>query len=67
MKNIYDKKIIEEYKKLSFVLNKKISYIKNGKKFFAKAIDINQYGNLIIEDNNNNILTLDCNEISIEL
>ena len=67
LKNIYDKKIIEEYKKLSFVLNKKISYIKNGEKFFAKAIDINQYGNLIIEDNNNNILTLDCNEISIEL
>lgn len=67
LKNVYDKKIIDEYKKLSCVLGKEISYIKNGKKFFAKAVDINKYGNLIIKDGSNNISTLDCDEISIEL
>lgn len=62
--DIYNKKIIEEYKSLSLVLNKKISYIKGNKTYTATAIDINNTGNLIVK-NNNNIKVLNCEEISI--
>lgn len=67
LKNIHDKNIIEEYKKLSLVLGKEISYIKNNITYFATATDINEYGNLIIKDNNGKISILDCNKISIKL
>lgn len=67
LQNMYGKKIIEEYKELSLVLNHKISYIKNNTEHFATAIDINEKGNLIVKDNNNNIYALDCSEISIKL
>jgi len=67
LKNLNDKKIIEQYKKLSLVLGKKISYIKNDITYFATAIDINEYGNLIMKDNQNNLFVLDCSEISIKL
>lgn len=64
-KDIYNKKLIEEYKVLSLVLNKKISYIKGDKTYTATAIDINDDGNLVIKDNNNNITILENEEVSI--
>lgn len=63
--DIYNKKIIEEYKILSLVLNKKITYTKNKKVYTATAVDINNAGNLIVKDDNNNISVLECEEISI--
>ncbi len=64
--NIYNKKIIEEYKSLSLVLNKEISYKKDNKTYTATAIDISDSGNLVVKDSNNNISVLDCCEISIK-
>lgn len=64
--DIYSKKIIEEYKSLSLVLNKEISYKKDNKTYTTTAIDINDSGNLVVKDSNNNISVLDCCEISIK-
>ena len=64
-KNVYDKKIIEEYKSLSLVLNKELTYIKDKKTYTATAIDINDNGNLIVRDNSNNVIVLESEEISI--
>ena len=64
-KDIYDKKIIKEYKSLSLVLNKEISYKKDNKTYTATAIDINNTGNLVVKDADNNISILECEEISI--
>ena len=62
--DIYNKNIIEEYKSLSLVLNKKISYIKDNKIYTATAIDINDTGNLIVKGDNNNTSVLECEEVS---
>ena len=62
--DVYNKEIIEEYKSLSLVLNKEISYKKDNKTYTATAIDINDSGNLVVK-NDNNIEVLDCEEISI--
>ena len=64
-KDVYNKKIIEEYKSLSLVLNKKIRYIKDNKTYTATAVDINDNGNLIVKDDNNNISILENEEVSI--
>ena len=64
--DVYNKKIIEEYKSLSLVLNKEISYKKDNKTYTATAIDISDSGNLVVKDSNNNISLLDCCEISIK-
>ena len=63
--DIYNEQIIKEYKSLSLVLNKKISYIKDNKTYTVTAIDINNVGNLIVQDDRKNISILDCEEISI--
>ncbi len=65
--NIYDKKIIEEYKKLSLVLNKKIKYLSNGTVVTATAVDINEKGNLLVKDSFGNIKILESGEISIKI
>ncbi len=63
--DVYSKKVIEEYKNLSLVLNKEITYTKDNKIYTATAIDINDAGNLIVRDDNNNISVLECEEVSI--
>ncbi|MCR4662887.1 MAG: biotin--[acetyl-CoA-carboxylase] ligase [Endomicrobiaceae bacterium] len=63
-KDIYNINIIKEYKSLSLVLNKKITYTKNNKVYSATAIDINDTGNLIVRDDNNNITILECEQVS---
>ena len=65
--DVYNKNIIEEYKSLSLVLNKEISYTKDNKTYTVTAIDINDAGNLVVKDDNNNISVLECEEISIKL
>ena len=64
-KDIYNKNIIEEYKSLSLVLNKEITYTKDNKVYTATAVDINDNGNLIVRDDNNNITVLECEEVSV--
>lgn len=65
--NIFDKKIIEEYKKLSFVLNKEIKYLSDGIVISATAVDINDRGNLIVRYNDGTISMLEAGEISIKI
>ena len=57
---------IEKYKKYSLVLGKEITYEKNGRAFFARAVDIDENGSLKVETENG-IETLDSGEISIKL
>ncbi|MEG1972298.1 MAG: biotin--[acetyl-CoA-carboxylase] ligase, partial [Oscillospiraceae bacterium] len=45
-KDLSSPKILEEYKKSSLVFTKHIKYEKNGIKYIAKDVDINDYGNL---------------------
>ena len=59
------KQIIEKYKKYCFVLGKDIYYTKENIKYIAKAIDINNFGNLVIKDINDNIKILEYEEIKI--
>ena len=61
--NLNIKQIIEKYKKYCFVLGKDICYTKENIKYIAKAIDINDFGNLIIKDINGNLQTLEYEEI----
>ncbi|MBO7432100.1 MAG: biotin--[acetyl-CoA-carboxylase] ligase [Elusimicrobia bacterium] len=63
--NLSIKQIIEKYKKYCFVLGKDIYYTKENIKHIAKAIDINDFGNLIIKDINGNLQTLEYEEIKI--
>jgi BirA family biotin operon repressor/biotin-[acetyl-CoA-carboxylase] ligase len=63
--NLTIKQIIEKYKKYCFVLGKDIYYTKNNVKYIAKAVDINKFGNLVIEDINGNQQTLEYEEIKI--
>ena len=66
LKDIHSKNIIEQYKQLSLVLGKKITYTLNNTTYVGTALDINESGNLIITDGKN-IYNLDCGEVSIKL
>ena len=59
------KQIIERYKKYCFVLGKDICYTSKNIKHIAKAVDINEFGNLVIEDINGNNKILEYEEIKI--
>lgn len=67
IKNSNDGNIIRDYKKRLFVLGRQITYTKNGEEFSAKAIDINDSCNLIVERSDGIIDTLSSGEISIKL
>lgn len=67
LKDVHSKKVIDEYKKLSLVLGKEISYTINNEICFATAVDINDKGNLVVKDRNKNLIILECNEISVKL
>ena len=67
IKNSNDGNIIRDYKKRLFVLGRQITYTKNGEEFSAKAIDINDSCNLIVERTDGIIDTLSSGEISIKL
>ena len=64
---ISDESIIREYKSRSLVLNMNITFSKNGETVTAIAKDINEKGELIVESENGEILTLNSGEISIKL
>ena len=59
--------IIEEYKRLSAVLGQEIFYIKNGERFDALALDIDETGGLIVENQDGTKTTLNSGEITIRI
>ena len=59
------KTIIERYKKDCLTLNRLVK-IKNDDKFYT-AIDVDYSGHLIVKDKQNNLLTLNSGEVSIEI
>lgn len=58
---------VEEYRKKLFILGKTIEYIRNGVKFTAEAVDINELCNLVVKNPDGSIDTLSSGEISIKI
>ncbi len=57
--------LINEYKSRSLVLDKKIDFTKDGKTYSGIATDINIEGNLVVELENGESITLKSGEISL--
>ena len=68
MDNLADKdnSFLEKYKELSLALGKEIIYTENGESKTAKAIDVDNEGGLIIEENDK-VKTLKGGEISLRI
>lgn len=64
-KKIDKKMIVEKYKSRSLVLNKEITYLQGGESCKAYVLDINQDGNLVVKNDENQIIVLKSGEISI--
>ena len=65
MKNPSD--IIGSYKKRSIVLNRNISYEKNGATYFAKALDIDDLGGLVVQNEDGTKTVLNSGEIALRI
>lgn len=57
--------LIDEYKNLSFILGKKISFTQNGETYFGIATDINMEGNLIVTLDTQEKVILKSGEVSL--
>lgn len=66
-KNLNDKSFFDVYREHSAVLNKNITYVKNGKKIFATAVDIDNTGALKVIKKDGTEETLKNGEISVKL
>ena len=64
--NLEDKSIMQEYKVLSFVLGKKVSFLKNNRLNKAKAVDISDEGALVVQYENGDLDYLNSGEVSIK-
>lgn len=64
--NLDDENIMKEYKELSFVLGRDVTYVKNNKINKGKAIDIKDDGTLIVKLDNSEIDYLNSGEISLK-
>ena len=62
---ISDYDFLDYYRDNSYILNKDIYYIKNNRKFYAKAIDIDKDGSLIVLNSQGETIKLNTGEISI--
>ncbi len=58
-------KLIKEYKSLSLLMNKEITFLKDGKSHIGIATDINIEGNLIVKLQNRETITLKSGEVSL--
>ena len=66
--NCSNKSIVQQYKNLLFILGKKINVYKNNNIIYqAKAIDLDENGYLIVEDENGKKIKLVSGEVSIAL
>ena len=59
------RKLIEEYKAFSLVLNKELSFTKDGKSYTGIATDINIEGNLVVKLYGGETIVLKSGEISL--
>lgn len=65
-KNLNSKQsIIEAYKKNLGMLGEEIEVIQGKEKYYAKALDVNEIGELIIQTKDGKISSINCGEISI--
>lgn len=58
-------KLIDEYKRYSVVLGKRIKVISSNEEYYATAIDIDTNARLIVKDNTGNTHTLSSAEVSV--
>ena len=58
-------RLIDEYKKYSVVLGKRIKVISAGTEYFATAVDIDNDARLVVKDNEGNMHTLSSAEVSV--
>ena len=61
--HLNDSELINVYKKHSFLLGKEVSFIQNGETITGTAVDINEDGNLIVESEQQYVLS--SGEVSI--
>lgn len=64
--NLEDENIMKEYKELSFVIGKDVSYAKNNRLNKGKAVDIKDDGSLVIMLENGEVDYLNSGEISLK-
>ncbi|MEG1984164.1 MAG: biotin--[acetyl-CoA-carboxylase] ligase [Oscillospiraceae bacterium] len=57
--------LIEEYKRRSFIIGRKIEYTRKGERLSATAIDINEDANLVVRFDDGGVEVLKAGEISI--
>lgn len=67
MPKISESELIEKYKSKSCVLGKAIEVIRGKESFFAKALDINENAELIVEKETGELCALNSGEISIKI
>lgn len=58
-------RLINEYKKYSVVIGKRIKVISAGSEYFATAVDIDNDARLVVKDDKGNIHTLSSAEVSV--
>ena len=61
-----DEEVLKIYKDNSLLLGRMVTFEKNNIKYEAKAIDINEKGNLIVELKDKEIMTLSSGEVSVK-
>lgn len=59
--------LMEEYRKRSVVLGKKIRFLQNGLEHYGTALDIGEKGELLVEEDNGNRRSLSTGEITVRL
>jgi biotin-(acetyl-CoA carboxylase) ligase len=58
---------MNDYRKLSLVIGRKVNFVKNGTQFTATAKDILDDGSLVVTTENGEEIMLNSGEISIKL
>lgn len=65
--DLQDRSYLDDYRRWSLVLGKDIRYSRNDGTFFARAVEIDDNGGLIVEDAQGSRTTLQSGEISLRL
>ena len=62
-----DDDIIAEYKRISAVLGKDIYYLKNSIRYDARALDVDEHGGLVVQNDDGTKATLQSGEITLRI
>lgn len=65
--DLQDRSYLDDYRRWSLVLGKDVHYMRNDGTFCARAVEIDDNGGLIVEDEQGNRTTLQSGEISLRL